>query len=277
MAVEAKYYAGGAAAQCRCHLAGDLHPRALLAAQLAGLHLWHLDALVVGLRLRPKVVWPGRWRRDQGRNLHRQDRCRRHALPAPGFRPGRRARSRCSVMAQATVMDVNRQAWTGTTTLLVHPASLYVGLRSEQLFRRARHAAQDRFHRHRPGRQARRRPPGGSAPPRAWNGNTAAGPGRKRKSIAQTCSSRLRKTSRSPAPSRPRSAAPTASPPPSPTSRAARTRASSPAGSAAASCPPARKVEQEEGHPDPRQRNLPARRCGPASWSSRPSARPKAC
>ena len=37
-------------------------------------------------------------------------------------------------MAQATVMDVNRQAWTGTTTLLVHPADLYVGLRSDQLF-----------------------------------------------------------------------------------------------------------------------------------------------
>ena len=31
-------------------------------------------------------------------------------------------------------MDVNRQAWTGTTTLLVHPADLYVGLRSERYF-----------------------------------------------------------------------------------------------------------------------------------------------
>ncbi len=30
--------------------------------------------------------------------------------------------------------DVNRQAWTSTTTLLVHPADLYVGLRSERLF-----------------------------------------------------------------------------------------------------------------------------------------------
>jgi alpha-2-macroglobulin len=39
-----------------------------------------------------------------------------------------------SVSAEATVMDVNRQAWTGTTNLLVHPAELYVGLRSERLF-----------------------------------------------------------------------------------------------------------------------------------------------
>ncbi len=39
-----------------------------------------------------------------------------------------------SIVAQATVMDVNRQAWTGTTTLLVHPADLYVGLRSQRLF-----------------------------------------------------------------------------------------------------------------------------------------------
>jgi uncharacterized protein YfaS (alpha-2-macroglobulin family) len=39
-----------------------------------------------------------------------------------------------SLVAQASVMDVNRQAWTGSTTLLVHPASLYVGLRSPHIF-----------------------------------------------------------------------------------------------------------------------------------------------
>ncbi len=39
-----------------------------------------------------------------------------------------------SVIAQATVMDVNRQAWTGSTTLLVHPAELYVGLHSDRYF-----------------------------------------------------------------------------------------------------------------------------------------------
>jgi uncharacterized protein YfaS (alpha-2-macroglobulin family) len=39
-----------------------------------------------------------------------------------------------SVLAEATVMDVNRQAWAGATSLLVHPAELYVGLRSERTF-----------------------------------------------------------------------------------------------------------------------------------------------
>ncbi|MGB2954458.1 MAG: alpha-2-macroglobulin family protein [Anaerolineales bacterium] len=39
-----------------------------------------------------------------------------------------------SVIAEATVFDVNRQAWTGSTSLMVHPANLYVGLRSQRYF-----------------------------------------------------------------------------------------------------------------------------------------------
>jgi alpha-2-macroglobulin len=39
-----------------------------------------------------------------------------------------------SVLAEASVMDVNRQAWAAATSLLVHPARLYVGLRSERYF-----------------------------------------------------------------------------------------------------------------------------------------------
>lgn len=39
-----------------------------------------------------------------------------------------------SVVAQSTVMDVNRQAWSSSTALLVHPANLYIGLRSERYF-----------------------------------------------------------------------------------------------------------------------------------------------
>lgn len=39
-----------------------------------------------------------------------------------------------SVMAEAVVMDVNRQAWAATTSLLVHPADRYVGLRSDRTF-----------------------------------------------------------------------------------------------------------------------------------------------
>ena len=39
-----------------------------------------------------------------------------------------------SIKAEATVMDVNRQAWAAATTLLVHPADLYVGLRCDRTF-----------------------------------------------------------------------------------------------------------------------------------------------
>lgn len=39
-----------------------------------------------------------------------------------------------SVLAEATVFDVNRQAWAGTTSLLVHPADRYVGMRTERYF-----------------------------------------------------------------------------------------------------------------------------------------------
>ncbi|HWW77918.1 MAG TPA: alpha-2-macroglobulin family protein, partial [Pyrinomonadaceae bacterium] len=39
-----------------------------------------------------------------------------------------------TVTAQAGVTDVNRQTWTSTTTMLVHPSELYVGLKSERLF-----------------------------------------------------------------------------------------------------------------------------------------------
>ncbi len=39
-----------------------------------------------------------------------------------------------AVFAEATVQDVNRQAWTSSTNMLVHPGTLYVGLRSERMF-----------------------------------------------------------------------------------------------------------------------------------------------
>ncbi|HEU4435807.1 MAG TPA: Ig-like domain-containing protein [Pyrinomonadaceae bacterium] len=39
-----------------------------------------------------------------------------------------------TVTAFATVSDVNRQEWKSQTTLLVHPANLYVGLKSDKMF-----------------------------------------------------------------------------------------------------------------------------------------------
>ncbi len=39
-----------------------------------------------------------------------------------------------NVTAEASVMDVNRQTWSARTSILVHPADLYVGLRSPRTF-----------------------------------------------------------------------------------------------------------------------------------------------
>ena len=39
-----------------------------------------------------------------------------------------------TVTAQSSVQDVNRQTWSSTTNLLVHPGQFYVGLRSERTF-----------------------------------------------------------------------------------------------------------------------------------------------
>jgi uncharacterized protein YfaS (alpha-2-macroglobulin family) len=39
-----------------------------------------------------------------------------------------------SVTAEASVTDVNRQTWTATASMLVHPADLYVGLKSDRTF-----------------------------------------------------------------------------------------------------------------------------------------------
>ncbi|WP_293271948.1 alpha-2-macroglobulin family protein [Nannocystis sp.] len=39
-----------------------------------------------------------------------------------------------SLHAEASVVDVNRQSWTSSTDLLVHPANLYVGMKSQRLF-----------------------------------------------------------------------------------------------------------------------------------------------
>ena len=38
------------------------------------------------------------------------------------------------VVANASVTDVNRQSWTASTSMLVHPADLYVGLKTNRLF-----------------------------------------------------------------------------------------------------------------------------------------------
>ena len=68
--------------------------------------------------------------------------------------------------ASATVMDVNRQAWSSHSSLLVHPASEYVGLKSPRTFVRKGRAARHGRDRRGPRGQASRRPqdrdPGGA-------------------------------------------------------------------------------------------------------------------
>src|SRR5205814_732900 len=39
-----------------------------------------------------------------------------------------------TVTAEASVQDVNRQTWDSAATMLVHPANLYVGLKSDKIF-----------------------------------------------------------------------------------------------------------------------------------------------
>jgi alpha-2-macroglobulin len=39
-----------------------------------------------------------------------------------------------TITAEASVQDVNRQSWSSSATMLVHPANLYVGLKSEKVF-----------------------------------------------------------------------------------------------------------------------------------------------
>lgn len=53
--------------------------------------------------------------------------------PLPGAEEPAKPRP-YSVMADGVVMDVNRQAWASSTSLLVHPADRYVGIRSDRTF-----------------------------------------------------------------------------------------------------------------------------------------------
>ena len=94
LAVQASYYAGGALPQRGCDLEHHHQPHQLQPAQLAGLHLWRVDA-VVGVRHADRF-WPlpPAYPR-QGRYLYRQDGCLRRALSESELhragRPVRRA------------------------------------------------------------------------------------------------------------------------------------------------------------------------------------------
>ncbi len=134
-----------------------------------------------------------------------------------------------TVTAEATVMDVNRQAWTASTSLLVHPADLYVGMKSDRYF-----VQQDE-------------PIDVSVIVVDLDGNPVAdvavdvtavrldwtykdGSWQEVEADSQTCELTSTTDPRWIAPSSPRTAANIASPPPSPTPRAGPIAARSPAG-----------------------------------------------
>ena len=79
-------------------------------------------------RVRPGADDPARVESFTGRT----DASGRHRLriDLDGITPPRPT----SLVAEATVVDVNRQAWTASSNLLVHPSTLYVGLKSARFF-----------------------------------------------------------------------------------------------------------------------------------------------
>ncbi len=239
LAVEAKYYAGGALPNADVTWEVRTSPGQLFPAQLARFRLWRMAPLV-GLSLR--LSRPG-WRDTKPRpSPARRMPPAQHLLRLDFNQSGQPDQNPqpISIVAQATVMDVNRQAWSSTTSLLVHPADLYVGLRSERYFvekgtpLKVDFIVTDLDGNPVSGRPVvvTRRTPGMEIPRRQLE---------RRGSGYPEVPEDLRTRNRIPAPSRLPSAAATASPRSSPMNRDARTRPASPAGSAAGSCrPPAR-------------------------------------
>jgi len=81
------------------------------------------------------VFWdsgPGHETDSTGNHTGRTDATGQHrlAIDFDGVYP----LSAVSFRAEASVMDVNRQAWTGNASFLVHPAREYVGLRADRWF-----------------------------------------------------------------------------------------------------------------------------------------------
>jgi len=81
----------------------------------------------------PWWEYDGHFDRPEIENFAGQtDSAGRHVLRID-FDGGGRPRA-TNVHAEASVQDVNRQAWTSASNLLVHPASVYVGLKTDRYF-----------------------------------------------------------------------------------------------------------------------------------------------
>jgi uncharacterized protein YfaS (alpha-2-macroglobulin family) len=133
LAVEAKYYAGGALPNADTTWQVTTSPASYSPPNWPDFSFgtwqpwwWYYDAgYPDGSEGGASVTYTGKTDAE-GIHLLRLD-FDRQGDPGTDPRP-------FSIAAQATVMDVNRQAWSSTTSLLVHPADLYVGLRSERYF-----------------------------------------------------------------------------------------------------------------------------------------------
>jgi uncharacterized protein YfaS (alpha-2-macroglobulin family) len=137
--VDAKYYSGGP-------LAGAQVDWWVTASQTTFTPP-NRDEFVFG-EWRP---WWGyhHWIDDEAPRFGRRGGARRHEQSSWNFRSKTDAAGRhvlhldalsvnpalpMSVTANATVMDVNRQAWTSSSSMIVHPAQYYVGLKAKKPF-----------------------------------------------------------------------------------------------------------------------------------------------
>jgi hypothetical protein len=130
LTVSAKYFAGGALPDAEVQWNAVASPATYTPP---GRDQWTFG------RWRPWWGWgwdmlrgPGEWYREHDSFPGRTDAAGEHHLRAEFVKvtpPGP-----STLMAEASVIDVNRQRWTASTSLLVHPARLYVGMKSERLF-----------------------------------------------------------------------------------------------------------------------------------------------
>jgi uncharacterized protein YfaS (alpha-2-macroglobulin family) len=127
VSVDAKYYAGGGL--------GNADTRWFVTAQPGHFTPPNRDDFIFGIE--PSWLDSYLRRRDSGASRNESfaahtDSGGKHVLRVDflAVNPPRAT----NVVAQGTVMDVNRQAWSASANLLVHPASLYVGVKLDRPF-----------------------------------------------------------------------------------------------------------------------------------------------
>jgi hypothetical protein len=124
VAVAASYYAGGRLASADVTWSVTATPASFTPP--------NRDDFVFGTWVPWWRPWPGPTRPEALTLKGRTDATGRHVLRIDCDRADPPRPS--SIRAEASVMDVNRQAWVASAQLLVHPSSLYVGLKTARAF-----------------------------------------------------------------------------------------------------------------------------------------------